>query len=54
MKWQNCGKEISTLIKEWNLSPKVHAKLYDCARASILCMHARMRSLLHETKKREF
>jgi len=30
MKCPECGKEITTPIKEWDLSPKVHVKLYEC------------------------
>jgi len=24
-----CGKDIKTLVKEWDLSPKVHVKMYE-------------------------
>jgi len=29
MKCPNCKKEVKA-IKEWDLSPKLHVKLYDC------------------------
>ncbi|MEM2969884.1 MAG: hypothetical protein QXR63_02995 [Candidatus Bathyarchaeia archaeon] len=30
MKCPDCGKELKKPVKEWDLSPKVHVKLYDC------------------------
>jgi len=30
MKCPECGKEVKTPKKEWDLSPKVHVKLYEC------------------------
>ena len=30
MKCPNCGKDVTIPIKEWDLSPKVRVKLYDC------------------------
>jgi hypothetical protein len=30
MKCPDCGKEVKKPIKEWDLSPKVHVKLYEC------------------------
>ena len=30
MKCPNCGKNVTTPIKEWDLSPKVRVKLYEC------------------------
>jgi len=30
VKCPNCGKEVTKPIKEWDLSPKVHVKLYNC------------------------
>jgi NAD-dependent SIR2 family protein deacetylase len=30
MKCPECGKEVKKPIKEWELSPKVHVKLYEC------------------------
>ncbi|MCW4020163.1 MAG: hypothetical protein NWF14_02905 [Candidatus Bathyarchaeota archaeon] len=30
MKCPNCGNEVATPLKEWDLSPKVHVKLYEC------------------------
>jgi hypothetical protein len=29
MKCPECGKEEKTPIKEWDLSPKVHVKMYE-------------------------
>jgi hypothetical protein len=29
MKCPNCGMEVATPKKEWDLSPKVHVKLYE-------------------------
>jgi hypothetical protein len=30
MKCPECGKEVNIPVKEWDLSPKVHVKLYSC------------------------
>jgi len=30
MKCPECGKDIKTPVKEWDLSPKVHVKMYEC------------------------
>ena len=30
MECPGCGREVATPIKEWDLSPKVHVKLYEC------------------------
>ena len=30
MKCPNCGREVSRPVKEWDLSPKVHVKMYEC------------------------
>ena len=29
MKCPECGKDIKTPVKEWDLSPKVHVKMYE-------------------------
>jgi len=30
MKCPKCGKELKNPVKEWDLTPKVHVKLYSC------------------------
>ena len=30
MKCPNCEREVATPVKEWDLSPKVHVKMYEC------------------------
>jgi hypothetical protein len=30
MKCLECGKEVKNPVKEWDLSPNVHVKLYEC------------------------
>ncbi len=30
MKCPNCGREVAVPVKEWDLSPKVHVKMYEC------------------------
>jgi len=30
MKCPNCGREVTQPVKEWDLSPKVHVKMYEC------------------------
>jgi hypothetical protein len=30
MKCPECGKDIKTPVKEWDLNPKFHVKLYAC------------------------
>jgi hypothetical protein len=30
VKCPECGKEVRKPIKEWDLSSKVHVKMYDC------------------------
>ena len=30
VKCPDCGAEVATLIKEWDVSPKLHVKLYEC------------------------
>jgi len=29
VKCPSCGQELATPVKEWDLSPKVHVKLYE-------------------------
>ena len=29
VKCPSCGQELTTTVKEWDLSPKVHVKLYE-------------------------
>jgi len=30
VKCPECNKEAMKLVKEWDLSPKVHIKMYEC------------------------
>ena len=29
-KCPDCGAEVATMVKEWDVSPKLHVKLYEC------------------------
>jgi len=52
MNCPNCGKEVITPIKEWDLSPKVHVKLYECCGESFREYVKTEQTNLHELYKR--